>query len=350
MEAAASSGITVSPSQAFRAVKKILKSGRVPMLHGSPAIGKSSIMGQVAEEKKLFLIDLRLSQCEPTDLLGFPYIDKETGRSMYMPFDSFPIEGDTIPEGCNGWLLFLDEITSAEPPTQAAAYKVILDRKVGKHKLHPNVYVVAAGNLETDNAVVHHMSTALQSRMTHLKLCLSVEEWITWAINEGFDHRIIDFINWKKDYLYTFDPEHNDLTYASPRTWHMNNDCLVVGCGGNIADPDFRAISAGNVTDGITREFIEFCDIYQNLTKVEDIIMAPTTVAVPGEVSILFALTGAIGSAATEENIGALLQYVSRMPVEYQVVTLRYAIKRNPKIKSVPQVSAWLAKNIAVLF
>lgn len=43
------------------------------------------------------------------------------GRADYAPFAHFPIEGDPLPEGYSGWLLFLDELTSALPAIQAAA-------------------------------------------------------------------------------------------------------------------------------------------------------------------------------------------------------------------------------------
>lgn len=350
LQAAASSGITVSPSQAFRCVRKVLKANRVPMLHGSPAIGKSSIIHNVATMSKLKVLDLRLGQCEPTDMLGFPYVDLIKFKSGYVPMDTFPVEGDKIPEGYNGWLLFLDELTSAPPPVQAAAYKLILDRMVGQSKLHPMCFLVGAGNLESDNAVVHPMSTALQTRMTHLKLRLDVKEWLSWAMDEKFDHRITDYVQFRENHLYTFDPDHTDLTYASPRTWHMNNDVLTLGCEGNVKDIDFLALSSGNITEGVSREFITFTEIYQHLPKIADILSNPTGTPVPDEPGTLFALTGSLGNHADKDSIEKIMQYITRMPLEFQVVTMRYVIKRDRGMKSVPVVASWLAAHIAKLF
>ena len=89
------------------------------MLQGSPGTGKSSIIHQVAKDFRLFVIDLRLAQCDPTDLGGFPHIVGK--RASYLPMDTFPIEGDAIPEGYDGWLLFLDEMNSASLAVQSAA-------------------------------------------------------------------------------------------------------------------------------------------------------------------------------------------------------------------------------------
>ena len=76
-------------SQAADLITTALKAKLVPMLHGSPAVGKSSIVKQIAKQFNLKVIDLRLSQCDPTDLMGFPYING--AKAGYVPMDTFPI-------------------------------------------------------------------------------------------------------------------------------------------------------------------------------------------------------------------------------------------------------------------
>lgn len=58
----------VNSKQAKDMLASILKARLVPMLGGSPGIGKSAIVKQIAEEFNLELIDIRLSYCDPTDL------------------------------------------------------------------------------------------------------------------------------------------------------------------------------------------------------------------------------------------------------------------------------------------
>lgn len=335
----------VKVSQAVSMIAKFIRARLVPMVTGSPGIGKSNIVHQIAAEYGLKVIDMRLAQCDPTDLLGFPTVNGS--KASYVPMDTFPVEGDSIPQGYKGWLIFLDEMNSAPMAVQAAAYKLILDRMVGNHKLHKNVAIVAAGNLETDNAIVQPMSTALQSRMAHLELVVDSKEWVDWASSNGVDHRITSYINFRPDALYTFSPDHTDKTYASPRTWEFANRVLQVAEAGS---PEALPMLSGTISEGVAREFLGFCKIHMNLPKMAEIIANPTGIKVPDEPSILFAMTGALGNNATKDNIGALMKFILRLPVEFQVVTLRETIRRNKDLIQHEAVKEWVTKSATDLF
>lgn len=341
----------VKISQAISMIAKYLRAKLVPMIEGSPGQGKSDIVKKIANEYGLKLIDLRLSQCDPTDLMGFPSIgtniNPAKAKAGYVPMDTFPIEGDEIPKGYNGWLLFLDELNGAALGVQKAAYKLILDRMVGNHPLHKNVAIVAAGNLDTDNAAVEMMSTALQSRLVHIELVPDAKEWIDWATENGIDHRITDFIGFKTKALYTFTPDHTDKTYACPRTWEFANRVINVT---EDNDPDRLPMLAGTISEGVAREFLTFMKIYEDLPKPAQIETSPETIKVPDEPSILYALTGSIANNITKDNAGQLMKFVKRIPVEFQVVCLRETVRRNKELLSHAALQSWISNSAAKLF
>ncbi len=317
----------------------------VPMLMGSPGLGKSSVVQQIANKYNLKLVDMRLSQCDPCDLLGFPTVNGN--KSSYIPMDTFPIEGDPIPDGYSGWLLFLDEFNSASPAVQAAGYRVILDRQIGQFNLHSKVAIVCAGNKEDDGAIVNPMSTAMQSRLAHLELAIDSKSWIQWASESGVDHKITDYINWKPGNLYTFRPNHTDKTYACPRTWEFASHLLKVV---DIDSPDLLPMLAGVLSEGVAREFLGFTKIYKELPKPQEIEANPDSVRMPSEPSILFALSGTISHNATTENFSKLMRFVKRMPVEFQVVTLKDTVRRNKAMLAHPATRTWIAESSMSLF
>ena len=335
----------VRVSQAVRMITAAMKAKVVPMLKGSPGSGKSQIVYQIADAYNLSVIDLRLSQCDPTDLAGFPVI--KDGKADYAPMAHFPIEGDPLPKGKAGWLLFLDEATSAPPAIQAAAYKLVLDRMVGTHHLHKNVAMVLAGNLVTDGAIVHEMSTALQSRLMHLELVVDAQEWLEWAYAQDIHHRITDFVKFKPGSLYTFSADHTDCTYACPRTWEFANRLLK-----EIPEssPDLLAVLAGTLSEGVAREFLVFCKIYDQLPKMSDIINNPESIKIPSEPSILFALTGSVSHNINEGNCSDLMKFIVRLPVEFQVVCMREIFPKHKSIVEHPAIVTWISNSAVKLF
>ncbi len=314
-----------------------MMAGLVPMIHGSPAIGKSAVTHSLAREYNLKLIDMRLSQCEPTDLLGFPFVNN--GRSGYAPMVDFPLEGDPLPEGYDGWLLFLDELTSAPRSVQAAAYKLVLDRMVGQHKLHPRVRIVAAGNLETDGAIVEPMSSALQSRLSHLYAELVPSEWLEWAnTNARINSQITAFLQFRPNLVYTFNPASSQDTYASPRTWDAVDAILAKA---QISE-DNLALIAGTVGEGTAREFFAFTKLRSKLPLIQDILANPMGTSVPHEASTQYALIGALSDAMNDMTAQAVMDYAGRLPAEFQVTFLRMARLRNPKLLQHPAVTNWV--------
>lgn len=320
----------IKPTQLETEIGICARSNVTPYVVSSPGMGKSSIVAKVAKENNLKLIDLRLSQCTPEDLQGFPM--RTGNKATFTPFDIFPLEGEDLPEGYNGWMLLLDEMSSAPKSVQAAAYKLILDRQVGSFNLHNQVAIVAAGNKATDKAIVTQMSTALQSRMIHYELEIDFNQWIDWAMENNFDHRIIGFLNFKKDLLMDFNPEHSDRTFACPRTWEFLNRLTK----GRPIDDSSSARVAGTIGKGAGIEFVTFCKVYKDLPSISDIIKDPTTAKVPEETSAQFAVSSMIVTETTPENLKQMITYIDRFNTELKILYGRGVIKLNPKLKDVP--------------
>ena len=334
-------------SQAERMATKCMKSKLVPAIVGSPGCGKSQIAKNIGRAFNLKVIDIRLAQSDPTDLNGFPHIYEARRKAGYIPMDTFPIEGDPIPEGYDGWLVFMDEFNSAPLAVQAAAYKIVLDRMVGQDHLHSKVALMCAGNLETDGAIVQPLSTAMQSRLVHMELIVDVPEFVDFAAAEGVDHKITDYIKFKPGNLMTFKADHTDKTYGCPRTWHFADRFMKQL---PMEDPDLLPLLAGTLSEGLAREFITFCHIYNEVPKPEMILASPDTVRVPDEPSYLYAITGSIAHNSNMDNFEKFSRYIKRLPKEFQVVTMRDLVRRTPDILTHKSMRAWISESAVELF
>jgi hypothetical protein len=332
--------IMLNTLSARAAVEDCMDVGLVPLLKGSPGTGKSSIMKDIAKARNLKLIDIRLAQIDDVELNGFPDLDGP--KATYKQFDIFPTQGDALPEGYDGWLLFFDELTSADKTKQGAAYKIILDRMVGQELLHEKALCVAAGNLASDKAVVSNMSTAMQSRLIHLNMGVDKDKWVDWAIKSGIDNRVISFIEYQPGKLHDFDPNHNDDTFACQRTWEFASR-LIKGIPTIPASK--LAVLSGTISQGVAREFLAFCQLSNKLVSFEDILKDPENAEMPTDPGSLYATVGMLSDYIKKENAPTVMTYIKRMPPEYQLCTIRRVYQTQPEIVFVTEVREWLTAN-----
>lgn len=322
------------PSQVKDYIIRCLSVGLVPFIQGSPGIGKSAIIHQVAKEFNLEVIDVRLSQCDPVDLQGLPHFDSN-GQASFVPFDTFPIQGRNLPTGRDGWLLFLDEFNSASKSVQAAAYKLVLDRMVGQHKLHDNCLVVTAGNLATDRAIVNQLSTAMQSRLVHIEMEVNRDDWIMdVAIPYKYDERIIAYISAYPDELMNFKPDHQDKTFASPRTWSFVNALIK---DRDIADNDIPLLG-GTVGTGVAAKFVQFTKVYKTLASIKSIIKDPDNAKIPDRNDLKWATISHLTQNVDDTNIKEVIKYVMRYEMQFQTLFFRMVMMQNPQLQGHPEI------------
>ncbi|MEH1998215.1 MAG: MoxR family ATPase [Nostoc sp.] len=179
------------------------------MIWGPPGIGKSSIVGQIAQEYDMDFVDVRLSQLAPTDLRGLPVA--EDGISKWYP-------PEFLPRGGKG-ILFLDELNMAPPAMQGVAQQLILDRKVGSYVVPSGWFVWAAGNRKEDRAAVFDMPTPLANRFLHLEAQADFDSFKVYALETGVHEQIIAFLSFRPTLLHKIDPQ--QPAWPSPRSWEM---------------------------------------------------------------------------------------------------------------------------------
>lgn len=347
--------LEVTLKEAKRLLKMIFKAKITPQLVSSPGLGKSAIMQEIADEWNLLLIDIRLTEYDPTEMNGFPFIlnpndDPSKVKAGHVPLTTFPIEGDELPinpktgKPYSGWLILLDEFPSAPLSVQAAAYKVTLDRMVGNHKLHKKVLIATAGNKATDKAIVNRLSTAQQSRLITLMVKNCTKTWLEWAERENIDYRVRSFIRFKPDQVHQFDPNHADLTFPCPRTWHFMSRLLIAN---KIEEVEHYMLPmfAGTVGHGAARLFFSFCEVYGRMPTIKEMIADPEGCQLPNEISVQHAAAGLVAHHINKKNASQLIRFLDRLPADLQTVTLRNSILRDDELRSNQDILKWAANN-----
>lgn len=323
------------------------------MLWGPPGVGKSQLVQQVAARHGVPVIDIRLSQLEPSDLRGIPF--RIENRVEWAIPSMLPDADRHWPAG----ILFLDEITSAPPAVSAAAYQLILDRRLGDYRVPPRWAIFAAGNRQGDRGVTYAMPAPLANRFSHFTLEAHLDDWCAWAYGQGIDPRLIGFLRFKPELLFAFDPARHaggEMAFPSPRSWEFAHRALMKFGDHQELLPGALAACVGQAAG------IECAAYLASLGKLPDLdaILAGEDPPPPSELDLQYALAAALAARAlavkdspdAETLWGRILDYAQRLPQRELAVMLVADMARGlgERLYGVPQFSVWAKSVVDLLF
>lgn len=314
---------------------RILINTNMPLfIHGSPGIGKSYIVNDIAKEYDYEIRDVRLSQLDAVDLRGIPSI--ENSQTVWMAPIFLPTD-----EHSKG-ILFLDELNSAPASVQAAIYQLILDRKIGEYTLPKEWRIVCAGNKIDDKGIVFRLPSPLVNRMVHIVLEARYDDFKQWAIKNKLHSYVIGFLGFRPDLLSVPISANHETNpaFCTPRSWNMLSNILHNSSDINKISP----IIYGTVGYAAGIEFSSFVKIYEDLPNVESILNGIET-KIPSEPSALYALCSAIIEKYSNlEEAKNLFEYSKKLPVEFGVMLIKDLIIKDETIAEIEEFEGWLEK------
>lgn len=176
-----------------------------------------------------------------------------------------------------------------------------------------------------------------------------MEEWTEWAIDNDMPVELVAFIRFRPDLLNTFE-EHckkklEGEAYATPRSWHMAANLVAT-------KPPFDVMMDmlnGTVGKGPAAEFVGFMQVWHKMPSIDGILIDPQGAQVPDDAATMFAVSAALASRAVPDNMDAITSYISRVPPEFSVLTIKDTQRRNPQCMMTKAFVKWANKNANLL-
>lgn len=276
---------TVNSVQARKSILTAFKVQRPVFLWGPPGIGKSELVEGITNDLGGYMIDLRLGQMEPTDIRGIPYYNKDKGvmdwaAPVELPDEELASQYPVV-------VLFLDELNSAPASVQAAAYQLILNRRIGKYRLPDNVVMVAAGNRESDKGVTYRMPTPLANRFIHQEMKVDFASWQEWAVMNKIHKDVVGYLSFAKQDLYDFDAKSASRAFATPRSWSFVSQLLS---DESVDDDTLTNLIAGTVGEGLAVKFMAHRKVAGKMPNPQDILKGKVKDLQVKEVSAMYSL------------------------------------------------------------
>jgi MoxR-like ATPase len=280
--------------------------------------------------------DIRLAMCDPTDLRGIPFYDPEQRIARWAPPEFLPKDGHGV--------IFLDELNAAPPAVQAAAYQLVLDRKLGEYTLPEGYRILAAGNRQSDLAVVYRMPSPLANRFCHLELEPDLESWRRWAYARGLNPAVAGFLSFRPQLLLAFDREKAGGAFPTPRSWEFVARILSAQ---NLPEESRLAAISGCVGQAAAIELLAFLEVASRLPDANAILDGKYD-SVPAQLSVIYALVGsliyALRSNPSPERRDRFVSYTMKLPAEFAVLAAREALAMKLPLGESPRWARWIER------
>lgn len=322
----------VTPTQLSRLLSIYVPKQLPVLISGSPGIGKSDIVAQVAEATGHDLLISHPVVEDPTDSKGLPFASRDGNSARFLPFGD--LERALRPSD-TPLIWFLDDLGQASPAVQAAKMQLLLARRVGEHQLPGNVTFLAATNRRNDNAGVSGILDPVISRFaTVVELCPTINDWTAWAVSHDVPAELIAFLRFRPDLLSVRKTSRDIENSPSPRSWRFVAKTMQADVPAELEYISY----AGSVGEGAAIELMSFLGIYRELPSPDAILAAPDVAPVPEKPSALYAIASALAMYATEDNFERVLVYAERLIAhqrnEFAALLVTDAVRKLPALSS----------------
>lgn len=329
---------TISMSKVFDAMMAIVAGGESPCLIGASGIGKTQVVGQLANAIDADGVLVHLMSSSPEDL-KFPVVDVVNETVTFIPAKQFMA-------GKKRKLFFWDEVTHAPTSLQSICYGVFEGNRIGDYTLPADSIHIAAHNRQSDKGVHNRIPHPLRRRWIELHVEPDLAAWEAWARKAGVDPLVIGFVKWRPEFLYQ-DMQHEQLS-PDPRAWAKLSNIIAANPG--IAPDILHAIVEGKIGEAVGSEFIAFLRLYQSLPSLDAIIADPMRAKLHNNPGTMYAIAAGLSRKMTVANIGACIKYLNRMATEqnaaeFGVLAVKDAVLRDKALKGTPEATKWAIAN-----
>ena len=370
----------LKPSEIALAARDCIEAGRSMMFHGDPGVGKSEIKMQVAdlifaeqygcavqangdvtiedvkqfnqhgvkhgvqdmvlrENERPWFNDFRLALRDAVDLTGVPYT-VEVCKGVFVTKWAKP---DNLPKDPRGGVWFFDEANRGSDQVRNAAMQVLTTGQLGDYTL-PSGWVCTAAVNDKDIGA-SKMSAAFTRRFLHYDVVSDLDDVCRFAINRGWEPVIPAFLRMFPQHLNAFDPK--ERVGPNPRAWSYISAILGRGQTNNRV---MHAHLAGTLGEALAVEFGAFLRLYKNLPSIDAIMLNPKKADVPTDVGAIYAISAALARRAKPANFGRILDYMERLPKEYSVYCVKYAVLADSTLQHTPEFGRWAISHQDVTF
>lgn len=295
------------------------------LLLGSPGIGKTQIMEQIARECGIGLVAYTITHHTRQSAIGLPFIsEKEYAGKKYAVteytmseivasiYDKIEVTG--LSEG----ILFIDEINCVSETLAPAMLQFLQCKTFGNHKIPEGWIIVAAGNPPEYNRSVREFDIVTLDRVKKIHVEADFDAWKEYAYEVDMHPAVISYLNNRKQNFYKIETTVDGKHFATPRGWDDLSQIIKVYEDLHLS-VDRELVEQYIQFPQIAKDFANYLELYykyQTDYQVEEIIAGRTE-----EV-----LLKKIAHASFDERLSVIGLLLSRLGDQFRSIYLEDAV------------------------
>ncbi len=258
-------------------------------LLGSPGIGKTAIMEQIAQELGIALVAYSMTHHTRQSALGLPFIVHKSYQGAEFDISEYTMseiiasiyevmESSGIKEG----ILFLDEINCVSETLAPSMLQFLQYKVFGRHKVPEGWVIVTAGNPPEYNKSVREFDVATMDRMRLMEVEADYPTWKEYALKQGVHNAVVTYLDMKKNDFYRVETTVSGKTYVTARGWEDLSATMLLSEEEGIA-VDETLVAQYLHDERVVREFTAYYELYNKYKKdyrVEEILDGTSTAQV----------------------------------------------------------------------
>lgn len=367
-------------------------------MQSGPGLGKSQSVVQYCMtlarilQKPVGLVVTMLASITSPDVRGFmiPIKDQAGGlpRTVFslppwMPVTQnsyvFTPDGEVYEEG--DWdgplpevgVLFLDEWGQADEDIRKPAAELVLNGKVGTHKLPPGWRVVAAQNRLSDRSGVIRELMHIVNRRALLEIEGSADVWLQHVDDLPDEERphflTRAFVRKHPNVVFRDTLPDNAEPFCTPRTLCLMDQDLRVLCSEEDIEHDrlpmtplASELCAGWIGKPAAAQFFTHIRFAEELPDIEDILANPRTAMLPPGEDAQMICAYMLVEMVDEDTAQAVVRYVLRLTKRMQILamgmmteggathtTTQAQLRRAKAVTPLPEFTKWMIENKDIL-
>ena len=196
------------------------------LLMGPPGIGKTAILGQIAQELQIGLVSYTMTHHTRQSALGLPVIVDRTAAGRQYRATEYTMSEiiaavyeQMEKTGLREGILFLDEINCVSETLMPAMLQMLQCKTFGVHALPEGWVIVAAGNPPRYNQSARSFDMATLDRVRELQIEPDVEVWQDYAQPRGVHPAILSYLRLHPEHFFCCDTRAAAGNFVTGRGW-----------------------------------------------------------------------------------------------------------------------------------